>query len=98
MKSEDFILHLRFIGELFNLKMLTENIVHGCLSKLMRADDEDNLQCFCILILTTGKELDTDKAKVTFFLNISKQPHDKNCVYIKKKCELCMTIENQRVL
>lgn len=55
--------NIRFIGELFNLKMLTENIVHGCLSKLMRADDEDNLQCFCILILTTGKELDTDKAK-----------------------------------
>lgn len=52
--------------------MLTETIVHGCLSQLMRADDEDNLQCFCILILTTGKELDTDKAKVTFFLNISK--------------------------
>lgn len=55
--------NIRFIGELFNLKMLTETIVHGCLFKLMRADDEDNLQCFCILILTTGKELDTDKAK-----------------------------------
>lgn len=56
-------MHLRFIGELFNQKFLTENILHNCLYTLSRADDEDNLQCFCILILTTGKELDTDKAK-----------------------------------
>lgn len=55
--------NIRFIGELFTLKMLTESIVHNCLFELTKANDEYNLQCFCILISTTGKELDTDKDK-----------------------------------
>ncbi|KAL3861768.1 hypothetical protein ACJMK2_007789 [Sinanodonta woodiana] len=52
-----------FIGELFKLKMLTENIMHDCVFKLLQTKDEDNIECLCLLLKTIGKELDTDKAK-----------------------------------
>ncbi|KAK3598299.1 hypothetical protein CHS0354_010275 [Potamilus streckersoni] len=55
--------NIRFIGELFKLKMLTENIMHDCVFKLLRTKDEENLECLCRLLKTIGKELDTEKAK-----------------------------------
>ena len=55
----------RFIGELFKLKMLTEGIMHDCLLKLLRSNDEDSLECLCRLVTTVGKELDHAKAKVS---------------------------------
>ncbi|KAL3861765.1 hypothetical protein ACJMK2_007786 [Sinanodonta woodiana] len=55
--------NIRFIGELFKLKILTENVMHDCVFKLLQTKDEDNIECLCILLKTTGKELDTDKAK-----------------------------------
>lgn len=59
-----FVLCFRFIGELFKLKMLTENIMHDCVFKLLRTKDPENLECLCRLLTTIGKELDTEKAKV----------------------------------
>ena len=59
------ILIFRFIGELFKLKMLTENIMHDCVFKLLRSRDEENLECLCRLLTTIGKELESDKAKVS---------------------------------
>ena len=57
--------NIRFIGELFKLKMLTEGIMHDCLLKLLRqSNDEDSLECLCRLMTTVGKELDHPKAKV----------------------------------
>ncbi|XP_053379565.1 eukaryotic translation initiation factor 4 gamma 1-like isoform X2 [Mercenaria mercenaria] len=55
--------NIRFIGELFKLKILTENIMHDCVFKLLRTKDPDNLECLCQLLTTIGKELDVDKAK-----------------------------------
>ncbi|XP_067659282.1 eukaryotic translation initiation factor 4 gamma 1-like [Haliotis asinina] len=55
--------NIRFIGELFKLKMLTENIMHDCVFKLLRSRDEENLECLCRLLTTIGKELESDKAK-----------------------------------
>ncbi|XP_064599552.1 eukaryotic translation initiation factor 4 gamma 1-like isoform X2 [Liolophura sinensis] len=55
--------NIRFIGELFKLKMLTENIMHECVLKLLKSHDEESLECLCRLLTTIGKELDTDKAK-----------------------------------
>ncbi|XP_053379539.1 eukaryotic translation initiation factor 4 gamma 1-like [Mercenaria mercenaria] len=55
--------NIRFIGELFKLKMLTENIMHDCVFKLLRTKDPENLECLCRLLTTIGKELDVDKAK-----------------------------------
>lgn len=59
---------LRFIGELFNLKMLTENILHDCLFNLLKAKDEERLKSVCELFLRFGKTLDTERAKVTMIL------------------------------
>lgn len=44
--------------------MLTENIMHECVFKLLRSKDEENLECLCRLLKTIGKELDSDAAKV----------------------------------
>ncbi|XP_077998892.1 eukaryotic translation initiation factor 4 gamma 3-like isoform X2 [Glandiceps talaboti] len=55
--------NIRFIGELFKLKMLTEPIMHDCVVKLLKAHDEDSLECLCRLITTIGKDLDHEKAK-----------------------------------
>lgn len=52
------------LKELFNLKMLTENIVHDCVFKPLKAKDEESVECVCRLLSIIGKELDTDKARV----------------------------------
>ena len=58
--------NIRFIGELFKLKMLSETIMHECITRLLRSSsDEEALECFGKLITTTGKDLDTPKAKVS---------------------------------
>merc|ERR550532_99682 len=33
--------NIRFIGELYKLKMLTENIMHDCIFKLLKIRDDD---------------------------------------------------------
>ena len=55
--------NIRFIGELFKLKMLTPLIMHDCVFKLLSSKDEESLECLCKLLRTIGKELDTEKAK-----------------------------------
>ncbi|XP_041479661.1 eukaryotic translation initiation factor 4 gamma 1-like isoform X3 [Lytechinus variegatus] len=55
--------NIRFIGELFKLNILTENIMHGCIMKLLKAKDDDSLECLCNLMSTIGKALDHEKAK-----------------------------------
>ena len=57
--------NIRFIGELFKLKMLSETILHECITRLLKSSsDEESLECFARLITTTGKELDKQEAKV----------------------------------
>uniref|UniRef100_UPI00358E0A70 uncharacterized protein isoform X4 n=1 Tax=Myxine glutinosa TaxID=7769 RepID=UPI00358E0A70 len=55
--------NIRFIGELFKLKMLTEPIMHDCLIKLLKTHEEESLECLCCLLTTIGKDLDFEKAK-----------------------------------
>ena len=57
--------NIKFIGELFKLKMLTEAIMHDCVVKLLKNHDEESLECLCRLLATIGKDLDFEKAKVT---------------------------------
>nr|P41110.1 RecName: Full=Eukaryotic translation initiation factor 4 gamma 1; Short=eIF-4-gamma 1; Short=eIF-4G 1; Short=eIF-4G1; AltName: Full=p220 [Oryctolagus cuniculus]AAA31242.1 initiation factor 4-gamma [Oryctolagus cuniculus] len=54
--------NIKFIGELFKLKMLTEAIMHDCVVKLLR-HDEESLEFLCRLLTTIGKDLDFEKAK-----------------------------------
>ncbi|XP_077579994.1 eukaryotic translation initiation factor 4 gamma 1a isoform X2 [Stigmatopora nigra] len=55
--------NIKFIGELFKLKMLTEAIMHDCVLKLLKHHDEESLECLCRLLSTIGKDLDFEKAK-----------------------------------
>ncbi|KAI4797885.1 hypothetical protein KUCAC02_024781 [Chaenocephalus aceratus] len=55
--------NLKFIGELFKLKMLTEVIMHESIVKLLKNHDEETLECLCRLLSTIGKDLDFEKAK-----------------------------------
>ena len=50
--------YFRFIGELYNHKMLTARIMHECVIKLLAAPptDEESLESLCKLLTTTGKE------------------------------------------
>ncbi|XP_053728460.1 eukaryotic translation initiation factor 4 gamma 1-like isoform X1 [Synchiropus splendidus] len=56
--------NIKFIGELFKLKMLTEMIMHDCIMKLLKNHDEESLECLCRLMFTIGKDLDFEKAKL----------------------------------
>ena len=44
--------------------MLTESIMHDCVVKLLKRNDEESFECLCKLLLTIGKYLDHVKAKV----------------------------------
>jgi len=57
----------RFIGELFKLKMLTEGIMHDCIRRLLRARDEESLECLCRLLTTIGCDLDKDRSRVSVY-------------------------------
>ncbi|KAA0701663.1 Eukaryotic translation initiation factor 4 gamma 1 [Triplophysa tibetana] len=43
--------------------MLTENIMHDCIVKLLKNHDPESLECLCRLLSTIGKDLDFEKAK-----------------------------------
>ncbi|KAK3512623.1 hypothetical protein QTP70_018636, partial [Hemibagrus guttatus] len=55
--------NIKFIGELFKLRMLTEAIMHDCMVKLLKNHDDESLECLCRLLTTIGKDLDFEKAK-----------------------------------
>ena len=46
------------------IQMLTENIMHDCVVKLLKSNDEEAFECLCKLLVTIGKDLDHAKAKV----------------------------------
>ena len=50
--------NIRFIGELYNLKMLTDRIMHEIINKLINQIDEESLECLCWLFNTIGKVLE----------------------------------------
>lgn len=55
--------NIKFIGELFKLKMLTDKIMHDCIIRLLKASDAESLECLVKLLTTIGKELDIVKNK-----------------------------------
>ena len=66
--------NIRFIGELFKLGMLTENIMHSCVKVLLQKNTEEALECLCRLLSTIGSQLDPKSnqqrsGKVAFFLD-----------------------------
>ncbi|BFZ23225.1 hypothetical protein BsWGS_26263 [Bradybaena similaris] len=63
MRRLKFYGNIRFIGELFKLHMLTENIMHDCIYRLLKARDDDSLLSLCNLIATVGRDLDTERSR-----------------------------------
>ncbi|KAI9019840.1 hypothetical protein DFJ74DRAFT_674672 [Hyaloraphidium curvatum] len=59
--------NIRFIGELFNLGMLGEKIMHACINQLLqdgaKNHGEEELESVCKLMTTIGEKLDHPKAK-----------------------------------
>ncbi|XP_069392181.1 eukaryotic translation initiation factor 4 gamma 1-like [Paralichthys olivaceus] len=54
---------MKFIGELFKLKMLIDAVMFDCIGKLLKDNDEVSLECLCTLVSTIGKDLDLGKSK-----------------------------------
>ncbi|XP_071840356.1 eukaryotic translation initiation factor 4 gamma 3-like isoform X2 [Apostichopus japonicus] len=61
--KKQIIGNIRFIGELFKLSLLTEKIMQGCIFLLLKAKDEESLECMSKLVSTIGQSLDHQKGK-----------------------------------
>ena len=46
--------NIRFIGELYRIRMLTGKIMHECIRKLLKETDEESMECLCRLVTTIG--------------------------------------------
>lgn len=51
--------NIRFIGELYKLRMLTSPIMMRIIGTLLTKRDEESLECLCKLLTTIGKILET---------------------------------------
>ncbi|XP_053593763.1 eukaryotic translation initiation factor 4 gamma 3 isoform X2 [Microplitis demolitor] len=47
--------NIKFIGELYKQRMLTNNIMNLCVNHLLKTPDEENLECLCKLLTTIGE-------------------------------------------
>lgn len=55
-------------------QMLTENIMHDCVVKLLKSNDEEAFECLCKLLVTIGKDLDHSRAKVCSYITCCIRP------------------------
>jgi len=62
--------NIQFVGELFKQKMLTEAIMHDCIVKLLKNNEEESLECLCVLLKTIGKDIEHEKAKASFLCSV----------------------------
>ena len=68
-----------FLGEMFKLQMLSEAVMHECITRLMKSTwNEESLERFAKLITITGKDLDNEAAKVSNTKRISPKIADSN--------------------
>ena len=51
--------NIRFIGELYKIKIITGRIMHECIRKLLEQTDEESLECLCRLVTTVGQVRDS---------------------------------------
>ncbi|XP_029699668.1 eukaryotic translation initiation factor 4 gamma 3-like [Takifugu rubripes] len=54
------VANMRFIGELFKLRMITEAIIHTCAVKLLQDVCEESMECLCKLLSIVGEDMDTE--------------------------------------
>ncbi|CAK8671077.1 unnamed protein product [Clavelina lepadiformis] len=53
--------NIKFIGELYMQKMLTDAIMHDCGMSLFKGNDNDFLECLCALLTIIGQDLELTK-------------------------------------
>jgi translation initiation factor 4G len=53
--------NIKFIGELYKVGNITENVMHNCIRRLLQAPDEEAIESLCRLLTTAGKNLDSQK-------------------------------------
>lgn len=52
--------NIRFIAELFKLRIITAKVIHQCILRLLnQPEDEQSIECLCLLLETVGMELET---------------------------------------
>ncbi|XP_031691945.1 E3 ubiquitin/ISG15 ligase TRIM25 isoform X2 [Oncorhynchus kisutch] len=61
--------NIRFICELFQLKILTEAIMHDCIVKLAKDGDDNSLECLCIMLPTIGKGSEKARPRMDQYYN-----------------------------
>jgi len=61
---------IRFIGELFKQKILTQNIMLYCIMNLVTKHVEESLECLCNLLKTVGKELEQVNLNFIYVINL----------------------------
>ncbi|KAJ0175056.1 hypothetical protein K1T71_009197 [Dendrolimus kikuchii] len=66
--------NVRFIGELYKLKMLTCKIMDYCMKYLIDKVEEEKLECLCKLLTTIGKQFESETT--TQLDNIFKRMED----------------------
>ncbi|EIW83894.1 ARM repeat-containing protein [Coniophora puteana RWD-64-598 SS2] len=56
---------IKFIGEVFKLRIITERIIHECTKKLLGSKNpgEEEIENLCQRLTTAGRTMDTSKAK-----------------------------------
>ncbi|CAH2327723.1 eukaryotic translation initiation factor 4 gamma 1 isoform X1 [Pelobates cultripes] len=64
--------NIKFIGELFKLKFLSEDTMKDCLMKLLNRNSEESMECICLLLTTIGKCLDNYISKIDIFIKNQK--------------------------
>jgi len=52
--------NVRFIGELYKLRMLTPKIMDECVKMLISSREEESLECLCKLLSTIGQQLEVN--------------------------------------
>jgi len=90
---------IRFVGELFNLQMLTERIMHECVRKFLgnvENPEEEEIESLCKLLTTVGSLLDTRKARAhldVYFSRMRELTKNKNVnARMVSMLQVCSTI------
>ena len=75
---------IKFIGELFKMRMLTERIIHDCVEKLLgnaENSKEEEIEELCMILTTVGAIIDTEKARAhvdVYFARMKDLMNNKN--------------------
>ncbi|XP_057324765.1 eukaryotic translation initiation factor 4 gamma 3-like [Microplitis mediator] len=63
--------NIKFIGELYKQRMLTNNIMNLCVNQLLKTPNEENLECLCKLLTTIGGIFEEKKDLSPYFTRLT---------------------------